>query len=192
MPPLVQAALVASGGYLLGCLSPGHLLVRLRTGTDVRGVGSGGTGARNVGRVLGRTGFAAVFLADAAKGAAAVWLAAALGAGRPGATLAALAVVLGHVFPAPLGFRGGKGASTAFGALLALDPLPPLAGLALCALLAAGTRQPVAAGLAAFALLPGIALALGRPWPEAAGAAAVSALVLLGHRDNLAQLAAAR
>ncbi|HEX7242543.1 MAG TPA: glycerol-3-phosphate acyltransferase [Longimicrobiaceae bacterium] len=179
----LPAALLAA--YLLGCLNAGYYVVRLRAGTDVRGQGSGSAGARNAGRVLGRGGFAAVFLLDCAKGAAALWMAAALGAGSAGMAAAMLAVVLGHVLPVQLGFRGGKGASTALGALLALDWRVAAAALLLCAALYAATRRAVPSGLVVFALLPAIAAAAGHPWPVTLAVAALSALLLAAHRDNV-------
>ena len=70
MTPLVWLILPAA--YLLGGVSPGYWLVRLRTGEDVRTQGSGATGATNSARLLGRGGFALVLALDAVKGAIAV------------------------------------------------------------------------------------------------------------------------
>ena len=65
--------------YCLGCFTSGYYWVRWRTGEDVRQLGSGSVGARNVGRVLGGSGFIVVLLLDFTKGALAVWLATKLG-----------------------------------------------------------------------------------------------------------------
>lgn len=110
--------------YLLGCLTPGYYLVRWRTGQDLRAVGSGGVGATNTGRVLGNWGFLAVGIGDAAKAALAVGLARWLFGHGPDWVwmLALIAVVMGHVWPVQLGFRGGKGIACAIGGLLILDP----------------------------------------------------------------------
>ena len=59
--------------YGLGCLTTGYYLVRLRTGQDIRGLGSGSVGARNVGRILGKSGFFITLAGDSGKGALAVW-----------------------------------------------------------------------------------------------------------------------
>ncbi len=104
--------------YGLGCLNAGYYLLRWRDGRDIRQLGSGNAGARNVGRVLGRQGFVLVFVLDAAKGALAV-TAAHHGAPEV-AALSAVVVTLGHVYPLQLDWRGGKGVATAIGALLAL------------------------------------------------------------------------
>ncbi len=105
------------GSYALGAVNAGYYTVRLLANEDVREIGSGSTGATNAGRVLGKAAFAGVFAFDCAKGAAAVKLAKA--AGLDGAALGAVAVavVVGHIWPAQLGFRGGKGAATAAGVL---------------------------------------------------------------------------
>src|SRR5262245_25796362 len=107
--------------YALGCFSTGYYLVRWRTGTDIRTLGTGSAGARNAGRVLGRAGFILVFAGDALKGALAVWLAKQAGLPPWGVAAALVAVVLGHLFPLQLGGRGGKGAATAFGGVCVLN-----------------------------------------------------------------------
>jgi acyl phosphate:glycerol-3-phosphate acyltransferase len=124
--------------YGLGCLNAGYYLLRWRDGRDIRQLGSGNAGARNVGRVLGGKAFALVFVLDAAKGWVAV-LAAHQWAPAV-AALCAVVVTLGHVFPAQLHWRGGKGVASAAGALAALAlwcrPLDTAAAaLALTALL---------------------------------------------------------
>src|SRR6266446_6101426 len=70
-----EASCVALGAYLLGCFTTGYYLVRLRTGRDIRELGSGSVGAKNVGRFLGWTGFGVALLGDFSKGAFAVWAA---------------------------------------------------------------------------------------------------------------------
>ena len=110
-------------GYLLGSISFAVLLVRRRTGRDIREEGSGNAGATNVLRSHGKGLALAVALADVAKGAAAVSLARLFTADPRVAAAAGLAAIVGHVFPLFYGFRGGKGVATAVGAFLALAPL---------------------------------------------------------------------
>ena len=117
MVPIVLAGLLA---YALGCLSAGYYLARAR-GLDLRAAGSGSTGARNAGRLLGKGAFAATFALDLAKGALAVLAAGWVAPGLWGRPLAMVAVVMGHVWPAQLGFRGGKGISPAVGGLLVVS-----------------------------------------------------------------------
>ncbi|MGA2092977.1 MAG: glycerol-3-phosphate acyltransferase [Sedimentisphaerales bacterium] len=107
--------------YAIGCISTGFYLVRLWTGTDIRKFGSGATGARNVARLLGRSGFLITFFWDFAKGLIAVWTASMLTKQHWVITASLLAVVIGHIWPAQLGFRGGKGIATALGGGLFFD-----------------------------------------------------------------------
>ena len=118
---LAEPLLTILLGYLLGSIPFGLILTRLAGLGDVRNIGSGNIGATNVLRT-GRKGLAAATLIlDAAKGAAAVLIVAALwpDLGQlPG--LAGIAAFLGHLFPVWLGFRGGKGVATLIGVVAAL------------------------------------------------------------------------
>ena len=105
--------------YGLGCINAAYYVLRWHDGRDIRLLGSGNAGARNVGRVLGRGAFALAFLLDAAKGLIAV--SAAMAWAPAVVPLCAVAVTLGHIFPAQLGWRGGKGVATAIGAVAVLD-----------------------------------------------------------------------
>src|SRR5437867_10175661 len=90
--------------YLLGCFTAGYYWVRWRTGQDIRTRGSGNVGARNVGRMLGGSAFAATLLLDLGKGALAVGMALYVSL-RPELVIAAmLAVVVGHNWPMQLRF----------------------------------------------------------------------------------------
>jgi len=108
--------------YAIGCVSTGYLLTRWLTGKDIRQEGSGSTGARNVSRVLGAKGFALTFAGDMLKGLLAMLLAHALE--FSGWHLMALvwATLLGHIFPAQLRFKGGKGLAVGFGMVAFINP----------------------------------------------------------------------
>ena len=176
--------LAVLAGYCLGCLATGYLLVRAVGGGDVRAAGSGRVGATNAGRVLGRRGFLLTLLGDMAKAAAAVALGLWLG-GQRGGWLALPAVVCGHIWPAPLGFRGGRGVAPAMGGLLALDPVLLLAIIGAGLLILFPLRRFMASGLLAVALAPLLALALGRPAPAVGVVTLLAALLWLAHRDHL-------
>ena len=114
----MTALLAAILGYVLGSIPFGLLLTRLAGYGDIRRVGSGNIGATNVLRT-GSKGLAALtLLLDLGKGAAAVIIA--HGWGSQAALVAAGCVILGHMFPVWLGFRGGKGVATALGVLIPL------------------------------------------------------------------------
>lgn len=120
-------ALVLS--YLLGSLAGSLIVGRLR-GVDIRMQGSGNAGATNALRTQGKLFAAATVLIDVGKGVLAAWVIAKLSPERPEAAFAcAFAAVLGHCFPIFFGFRGGKGAGTAFGAMLALIPFAALCAI---------------------------------------------------------------
>lgn len=105
-------------GYALGSIPFGLLLTRLSGGGDIRTIGSGNIGATNVLRT-GRKGMAALTLIlDMLKGFVAVWLAGQLFPG--GEILAAAGAFFGHLYPAWLGFKGGKGSATYGGILFGL------------------------------------------------------------------------
>lgn len=183
---MVAAAVFA---YLLGCLEGGYYFVRFRTGHDIREHGSGGTGARNAGRVLGRSGFLTVFIIDCLKAIAALWLATAVGSGRIGMAGAAIAVVLGHIFPVQLHFRGGKGASSALGALLVLTPEVAITSLLVSAAFYLISRKAVASGVATFALMPAFAIMFGSSTSDLIAVTAITVLLLATHRSSLAGIA---
>ena len=111
------AALWLVLGYLLGSLPTGYVVVRTKTGQDIRTVGSGNIGATNVGRVLGKKWAVIVTIVDMLKGGAAVMLCRSFGGADIAVAAAALGAVLGHNYPVWLNFRGGKGVATTFGTL---------------------------------------------------------------------------
>jgi glycerol-3-phosphate acyltransferase PlsY len=171
----------------LGCVQTGYYLVRSMTGQDLRRLGSGGTGARNAGRVLGRKGFVLTLLGDAGKGALAVALALWLNASPWAAAAALAAVAAGHVWPAQLRFSGGRGVAAGLGALAVYDPrlLAVLAAVALLGTVAGRGFQ--LSGLLGFAALPFAACYFRLPGDALAGLVGLSAIVLFAHRAHLAR-----
>ncbi|HMV51805.1 MAG TPA: glycerol-3-phosphate acyltransferase, partial [Blastocatellia bacterium] len=119
--------------YLLGSIPFGFLIVKLKSGADVRQTGSGGTGATNVTRKAGKGAGVVTLILDALKGTAAVllarWLTGEAGTSWVVAGAAVLAVV-GHCFPVWLKFKAGKGVATGLGVFLAIVPWAVLAAAA--------------------------------------------------------------
>jgi glycerol-3-phosphate acyltransferase PlsY len=112
-------------GYLIGSIPFGVIVGRVARGIDVRDYGSGSMGMTNVLRTVGARAGVLVFLADLAKGAAAVSLAWSLLNSNPemviwGHMAGGAAAVIGHSWPVFIGFRGGRGITTGFGALLTM------------------------------------------------------------------------
>lgn len=116
----VQYLVIAAASYLLGSLSFAIIICCLTTGKDIRSYGSGNAGLTNSYRVLGAKKTLLVLLGDTAKAAAAVYLGGYL-AGMSGKLCAGIFVILGHVFPAYFGFRGGKGVLVGATMLVFLD-----------------------------------------------------------------------
>jgi glycerol-3-phosphate acyltransferase PlsY len=107
--------------YILGSINAAYYWIRWVYGTDIRNAGSGNAGARNAGRVHGKASFMAVLIMDAALGALAVVIgimASSMDSLLPG--FCALMAIVGHVFPAQLHGKGGKGLAKATGGLIML------------------------------------------------------------------------
>ncbi len=183
------AALLVGVGYLLGSLSFAVLLVRRKTGRDIRTEGSGNAGATNVLRAHGKGLALSVAALDIAKGAAAVLLVRMVTAEPRYAAAAGFAAILGHVFPLYYGFRGGKGVATAVGAFLVLAPVATLICVGLFVAVVAITRYVSLGSIIAMVLIPPIAGGIFHaPGPVVAAAAGTAILVILKHRENLKRL----
>jgi len=186
----VPPAVLVIVAYLLGSISFAVLLVRARTGRDIRAEGSGNAGATNVLRSHGKKLALLVALPDVAKGLAAVLLVRLVTSDPRWAAAAGFAAILGHVFPVFYGFRGGKGVATAVGAFLALSPLAVLVSLALFIAIVAATRYVSLGSVVAFAVLPPIAgLLFHAPRAVVTAAGMTALLILLKHLPNLKRLA---
>jgi glycerol-3-phosphate acyltransferase PlsY len=185
----VRAALALTAAYLLGAVPIGYLVARAFGMSDIRRHGSGNIGTTNVLRTLGRLPAALTLLGDVAKGFAAVALGAALGGGEPGVTaMSAFVAVAGNCWSVFLGFRGGKGVATALGTFIRLVPWAALpAGLVWVAILAS-FRYVSLGSITASVCVPIGAVLLGYPASFALAALAVSAVVIVRHRDNIARL----
>ncbi len=183
----MKILLLTALAYLLGSIPFGLLLTRAAGLGDIRNIGSGNIGATNVLRTGKRGLAAATLLLDGGKGAVAVLIARHFG--FPAPLCAGFAVFLGHLFPVWLRFHGGKGAATGLGVLLA-EAFP--VGLIACASWLAVVfllRMSSAATLAAFAIAPLAALALGHA-RLAVLALLIAGLVVLKHGANIARLRA--
>ncbi len=188
LPVFSDMLLAIALGYFLGAIPFGLLLTRLAGHGDVRQIGSGNIGATNVLRT-GNKKLAALTLAlDMLKGFLAVWLIMQL-MGNIGAALAAVAVVLGHVYPLWLMGKGGRGVATVMGVFFAFSPM--LGGAAIIAWLILFARSKTSsisslsamlvAAVTSFWLVPGL---------FAYVTVALALLVFSRHRDNMARIIA--
>jgi glycerol-3-phosphate acyltransferase PlsY len=174
-------------GYFIGSIPFGLLLAKAAGKGDIRKIGSGSTGATNVLRTGSKGLAAAVLILDLAKGLAAVMVA---WRWFPDAVSgAALAAVVGHCFPAWLGFKGGKGVATNAGVSLGLGwPIGVAYGAVWLAVLALGQISSVA-GMSAViaAVIAAAVLGYGRFVPVLA---VIALLVIWLHRSNIKRLVA--
>jgi len=194
--------------YLLGAVPFGFLVAKAR-GVDIRKHGSGNIGATNVGRVLGRQWFFAVFALDFLKGLACVSVIFTLL--NPNAetrlinvqALYGLAAIAGHAFPVYLKFKGGKGIATGAGVFAYLTTWPFLAGLAVWLIIYATLRYVSLASLcgacvltATYLLFPSVWFNFDRFSPKAlllsVACAMITILIVFKHRQNIARLLAGR
>lgn len=178
---MTRILLAAAAAYALGCLVGAYYVVRLRAGHDVRATGSGNAGARNVLRSGDKMSAALTLLWDILKGVLAVWLARAITSGDAAVGIAFVAAVVGHVWPAQLRFHGGKGAATALGCMLAIDPRVAIAAGALGALSGGVARSATVGGLTAVAAAPVVLVFTGVSWSLAASVAIACTIVLIVH-----------
>jgi len=184
--PLTAVALAIA--YLIGSIPFSYLVAR-RKGIDVRTVGSGNVGATNVMRSAGRAAGLAAFALDFLKGSLATWLALRL-AGPTIAAVAAVIAVLGHMYPAWLSFKGGKGVATGAGAFLPILPVAAVIGLLTFGVVAWLTRYASVGSIAGTTALPVVALLMRAPATSTIAAAIAAALIVWKHRENIRRIAA--
>jgi glycerol-3-phosphate acyltransferase PlsY len=186
--------------YLLGSIPFGYLIVRLKSGADVRQTGSGGTGATNVTRKAGKSAGIITLLLDALKGVAAVLIARWL-TGTPGTSWmvagAAVLAVVGHCFPVWLRFKAGKGVATGLGVFLTIVPWSVLAAFVVFALAFWRTRYVSLGSVAAAIVVPLWTLIqhtmispVADFVPTVAALCAASAIIIAKHHENIGRLMA--
>jgi len=176
--------------YLVGGIPFGLLIVKLRTGADVRESGSGNIGATNVLRTAGPLAGILTLVLDAAKGLLAVWLADTLTHSDIfWMSFAALAVLLGHVFSPYLKFKGGKAVASFLGAFGYLTPVPVLVVTIIFVVVVVMTRYLSLGSICGAALFPFACFIILHPeWPVLAAAVCAAFLILWRHQGNIARI----
>jgi glycerol-3-phosphate acyltransferase PlsY len=181
-------ALALALGYALGCIPFAILSSKLFGLPDPRGYGSGNPGATNVLRSGNKQAALLTLLGDALKGCVAVWLARAFDFGDTTALLAGVAAFVGHVFPATLKFRGGKGVATAAGVILVAVPPAGLVALGIWAAVALVTRYSSLAALLAASSAPVTGLLYTGSAAVCGALAAMAGLLIWRHAENIRRL----
>jgi glycerol-3-phosphate acyltransferase PlsY len=188
MPHPLAEVLIVAAAYLLGSLSFATILVRLFRGVDVREQGSGNAGATNVLRTAGKPLAAATMLLDLAKGTAAVLLMRLATYDPRWAAAAAVAAIVGHVFPIYFGFRGGKGVATAIGGFLALSPAAVGIVVIVFLVVVFLTRYVSLGSVTAACVLPLSLRLLSAPDAYVVAGALTAGVILFSHRGNIRRL----
>jgi glycerol-3-phosphate acyltransferase PlsY len=189
--------------YLIGSFPTGYVVTKLfhkdasgkRDGLDIRSIGSGAIGATNVGRAMGPVWSWFTAIVDMLKGAFALLLAAHIAPSESQETIMALAgfaVVLGHIFPVWLKFKGGKGVATSYGTIFFIWPYYSFAVVAVCAaiwyIIRGTTRYVSLASMLSLSASSLCLAMLGAPAVFIWLAAGLAALVIFSHRENIVRL----
>ena len=201
---IAEFVIVVLIGYLLGSIPFGVLIARRRAKVDIRRHGSGKTGMTNVLRTAGRKAAAMVLVLDLLKGVLAVVFAGLIVGGGylvvggfglgmlVAQVMAALAAVVGHIWPVFLRFHGGRGVATFFGGLVALCPVAALFGGEVLIIGAGLTRYAslgsIAGAVGTYTILVPLTILSGFPIEYLFYALAGTIIVFVMHRDNIARL----
>ena len=180
--------------YVLGSIQFGVLIGRFVHGADIRTLGSGGTGATNVARTTGMKFGLLVLALDAGKGAAVILIARVLfdGDSRYLEAIAGLTTLVGHAWPLYHGFRGGKGVTTGWAALLVMSPWAAVSTFS--GLIVASTTRYISlgsiigSGTAVIYLVVRVVVQGHDDEPYLLYTSAGYAMVLFRHRANIRRL----
>ena len=188
----LDLAIVAIVAYLIGSIPTGYLIVKAKTGQDIRTVGSGSTGATNVKRVLGKKYFFIVMLLDALKGALPVVLAnlfATVGLDIGIApVIAAVAVIIGHSKSVFLQFKGGKSVASGVGTIFALDPLVGLIIALIWGVITYTTKYVSVGSIIALLISPFLMYFFFAPIAYVVYCALGAVYIVYLHRENIKRL----
>jgi glycerol-3-phosphate acyltransferase PlsY len=178
--------------YVIGSIPTGYIIVKTKTGQDIRTVGSGSTGATNVKRVLGKNWFFIVMILDAIKGALPVILAklfATVGVSYGLApVVAAVAVIIGHSKSCFLGFKGGKSVASGVGTILALNWAVGLIIAVVWGVITYSTKYVSVGSICALLISPFLMYFFNAPIAYIVYCALGAIYIVYLHRENIKRL----
>lgn len=180
--------LIITVSYLIGNISFSFILTKIILKQDIRNFGSGNAGTTNVLRVLGKKYAFMVLAGDTFKGMAAVILGLIFTTDHLYVTLCALAVILGHNWPALMQFRGGKGIATSIGVFIIYDPSIALSCVVFGIIIIAISRYVSLGSLLGMVILPFVTYFTARPWEEIILTIFISVITIYKHRSNIKRL----
>ncbi len=185
---MLNYIIIAVIAYLLGSISFGMIVAKLKGGPNLREVGSKNTGATNVLRVMGvKTGLI-VFVLDILKALIAciigrVWM------GLNGAMVAGLAVVIGHNWPCFFQFKGGKGVASTLAVMLMTFPIPAIICYVVAIVLIATTKYVSLGSITLAALFAVMVIATNwANWLVIVWVIVVAGLLIWRHHANIGRL----
>ena len=188
----IELLAVAMIAYLIGSIPTGYIIVKTKTGQDIRNIGSGSTGATNVKRVLGKNYFFLVMFLDALKGALPVILAklfATVGVSFGLApVIAAVAVIIGHSKSIFLQFKGGKSVASGVGTILALNWMVGIIIAIVWGVITYTTKYVSVGSIIALVVSPFIMYFLNAPIAYVVYCALGAIYIVYLHRENIKRL----
>jgi glycerol-3-phosphate acyltransferase PlsY len=187
MSMFIQCAVAVIVGYLLGSLNTSLVIGRFYK-VDVRQHGSGNAGMTNTLRTLGKKAALLVIFGDMLKGVLAYLAGYFIFGGELGGMLGGTACIIGHIWPAFFGFKGGKGVLTTLAVLLMFDWQIALGLLAVFIVILLLTRYVSLGSVVAAFLFPIAAAVFGRDIQTMVFSGIIAVLVILRHHENIGRL----
>ncbi|MBN2191117.1 MAG: glycerol-3-phosphate 1-O-acyltransferase PlsY [Candidatus Aureabacteria bacterium] len=177
--------------YIIGSFPTAFIICRLVSGKDIRTLGSGNVGATNVARLFGFKYGCITFLLDCLKGFLPVFLLIKFQSIDSNLVfISAAAVLLGHMWPVFLGFKGGKGVASGVGIIIALNPAAACVSLVVFAVVFVLFRYISLSSITAAVLMPFIMWYFASPLKIAAFVSLAAVLVVYMHKNNIRRLIA--
>ena len=178
--------------YLIGAIPTGYIIVKTKTGQDIRTIGSGSTGATNVKRVLGKKWFFITLLLDAFKGALPVILAklfvqsgSSIGLAP---VIASIAVIIGHSKSCFLNFKGGKSVASGVGTILALNWMVGLIIASIWSIITYSTKYVSVGSIIALLISPILMYFFKAPIAYIVYCSLGALYIVYLHRENIMRL----
>ncbi len=191
IPMYLFIIIVALFAYLIGSIPTGYIIVKAKTGKDIRTIGSGSTGATNVKRVLGKKWFFTVMILDAIKGMIPVLLTKYLILGDSIgllAVIAAVTVIIGHSKPVFLKFKGGKSVASGIGTIYALNFIAGIILTVIWCIITYFTKYVSVGSIIAILTAPFIMYFLDSPVAYTIYCALAAIYIIYLHRENIKRL----
>ncbi|MGL5439186.1 MAG: glycerol-3-phosphate 1-O-acyltransferase PlsY [Filifactoraceae bacterium] len=173
--------------YFVGNFSPSYWITKYLKKVDIREVGSGNAGSTNTLRFLGKKAAIMVFVLDFLKGFVCSFVALKY-MGSDFAFLCSLAVVVGHVFPILMGFKGGKGVATAIGSIMAIQPFFVFIGLGMAIIAIMKTRYVSLGSIVGVFTFTTLMYITGHRGLDMGASTALLFFILYTHRENIKRM----